>query len=264
MKTKDNFLDISYRLRLIKRFSIRSVHNQSNTADHSWFVAVLALYIAKRVNSLSVYWPTYNMESLLTKALMHDVPESITSDIVHFIKHFDDEMSKKIKGIEEVVVDGPLTYGMDDNLKDIFKNGMLNSKDDTPEGKLVGICDLLDIMAYLSNERSSGNVQRWLDEAFDGCHKLLKIVVEDVGEDTKLVVEEIIENYTDLFGLIKLPDNSDLVGVSYDKKAAGHVEERREDRLRSVSRDTKKTGISSSGPNKSKRKGPVGQSKSRV
>lgn len=252
MKIKDSFLDISYRLRLIKRFSIRAVNSQTTPAEHSWFVAILALYIASRVNAIRA--KIYDLDILLQKALLHDVPEALTSDIVHFIKHFDKGMEKKVHQIEKTIVDGPLTSGMENIVKFDISNNILLAKNDSVEGRLVNICDLLDVMAYLSNERSSGNVQRWVDEAFSGCDLLLSRVIKNENSDTYDIVSGIMDKYKKTFGKITLPEKSDLIGGSYDKKANKYGIKRKT-RLQQTVRGSKKTRRSSAGNIKNNRKG---------
>lgn len=217
MKIKDSFLDRAYRLRLLRRFSIRAVSMPTSPAEHSWYVAILALYIGEATNaSIEGY---YDMKVLLEKALLHDVPEVVTSDIVHFIKHYDHEMEVKMAQIERDVVNGPLTAGMDSYLRFVIGGAIDNCKSDDKEGHLINLCDLLDVMAYLANERSVGNRQDWVDEAFDGCHKLvLKYAAEEI-EEVKETVLEVVKIYTDLFGKINLPKTSDLVGGDYARKA---------------------------------------------
>ena len=219
---EDKFLDRLYRLRLLKRFSIRAVNTQTSPAEHSWYVAVLALYIAKRYNAsdLSEKDQLYDISSLLTKAMLHDAPEVITSDIVHFIKHFNPATERVMVEIENEAIDNSLLGDMDSSIKPFFEYNIKNAKDDTLEGKLVSLCDLLEIGYYTVNERTVGNIQKWVDEVFKGICDLVESQVEAYHPVLQEIIGELISHLKHQFGSINLPSNSDLIGMSYDKKAA--------------------------------------------
>ena len=89
------------------------------------------------------------MEEALRKAVSHDVPESVTGDIIYPIKHYDEEMQDKMNEIEQDAVKKQILKYLPSELQDVYGNNILNCKEGLP-GKLVAMCDLLDVYYHCS------------------------------------------------------------------------------------------------------------------
>jgi 5'-deoxynucleotidase YfbR-like HD superfamily hydrolase len=92
-----------------------------------------------------------NMEVLLRKALMHDFAEGLIGDIPFPTKHYNTKIRKEIAHVEGQVV------------KDMFKKlpvsytKLIHSCKKGKEGKIVALCDSLERLIYLAQEKQSGN-----------------------------------------------------------------------------------------------------------
>lgn len=203
-----------WRENVLNRFPIRQCNKTQTVASHSWFVAMLAAYIAQHTHK-------YNMGDLLLRAICHDVPEVVTSDLPHFIKHYNEQMEENVKTIEEEVILNLTDMMPDQDVSDIFYTAIKHAKNtETPEGQLIMVCDLMDIMFYLANERASGNRQDWLDPVFDGVLKLIKNTSSKFLDDKEQkVVNELITGSKKIFGKLAIR-NDDTIGKTYAKKAA--------------------------------------------
>jgi 5'-deoxynucleotidase YfbR-like HD superfamily hydrolase len=210
---QDHFLETAYRLREMKRFGIRQVNRDTSPAEHSWFTSVLALYISTHSDPKH---EKYNLGELLAKAIMHDIPESITSDVPYFVKHHNRKTEDFFKFLEERICRDVLTDGMTDDIRVPLTNYILRCKDKTPEGKLVSLCDLVEPLWYLVEERTRGNNNIWVDEVVKQLQDMIYLVNLDLKEE---IVTEIVQGLMVRFGPVKEIEWSDIMGGGYDKKA---------------------------------------------
>lgn len=73
----------------VKRYSIAHLNRPENVLEHTGFVAMFCLVIGKDIESI-------NMEKLLSKAICHDMEESIIGDIVTPVKHANTDIHREI------------------------------------------------------------------------------------------------------------------------------------------------------------------------
>lgn len=137
-------------LRYVVRYSISRRHHQESVAEHMFYTAFFTLMIAEHLPPGSV-----NVGAAVRRALIHDVEESGTGDIIRPIKN-------KVR--EEVEAVGDLVAGeffdkitSDKGVSSRLYVGWKQAKDETPEGCVVAFADFLSVLSYLHQEIQSGN-----------------------------------------------------------------------------------------------------------
>ena len=76
-----NFTGIVKRLADTGRYSQVQLYKRESVLEHSGMVCLLSLAIGSRINKEHTVGPPIEMETLLTKAIIHDVEEAIVGDI---------------------------------------------------------------------------------------------------------------------------------------------------------------------------------------
>ena len=127
-------------LRFINRFSIYHVNKPETVAEHSYYVTYYAWKIAKDFEGAGI---KIDFRKLLEKALVHDLEETKTGDIIThaktpIIKNEINNISKKILPID---------------VYEIWKD----AKDDTIEGQIIEFADSYEVLVYCLEEIKSGN-----------------------------------------------------------------------------------------------------------
>jgi len=138
------------RLKVMPRtgWLLRGIAQAESVAAHSFGVAFLCLLLAELVQE------PLDRSRLLTIALLHDLPESRTTDIPHpAIRYFGPETKRngEEQALTEMLTDLPFAQAYHDLWRD-FEDSR------TPEGRLVRDADRLELLiqAYVY-ERSTGN-----------------------------------------------------------------------------------------------------------
>lgn len=155
------------RLRSIKRCNTLPTVTSEDVAQHSYYVAVLAMVIGDEYNTYvdehnlgfhpldcENWMELVNMEVLLRKALLHDTEEAITGDIPWNIKHmnekFHESITKAISDRIDKAYDGAKTMEIYHKLGTECKEQL--------EGQFVDLADMLELGIYSWEEVSMGNM----------------------------------------------------------------------------------------------------------
>jgi 5'-deoxynucleotidase YfbR-like HD superfamily hydrolase len=163
--------------RNVLRYSIFPRHHAESVAEHSYFTALYAVVILKW---LKVY-PTEkyeqpNAETVLARALLHDVDESQSGDFVRRFKHSDPELKDLLHRVSrrfvlKVMVQldpchtGPGTGDVGYTMVQHWDN----AKDHTIEGRIVAFADYLSVLSYIAQELELGN-RRMLETMSELSH----------------------------------------------------------------------------------------------
>ena len=168
-----------------------------NVAEHSFFIALYAMVFADIENfsssKKSRKEPTnekqYDLSEVTKKALIHDLEEQITGDILYPMKH-NPKLTSYFDTVIESIVDGELFEDLPNGLGDYYKILWKTSKDNSKEGKLVAAMDKFEILLYAKTELDLGNEQ--LREIF---HTAIDILQRDFKEISSLqeVVNDLLE-----------------------------------------------------------------------
>ena len=129
-------------LQNVRRFNFEKCNRYQSVAEHSMLVAVLAMDACREVGvSLEVSFET------IRAALLHDATEAITGDIPYLVRRKMNPDS--LKNIENEARKELGMHFLEDDIDDPNSFGFIVS--------LVRLCDALELVLYLREEKESGN-----------------------------------------------------------------------------------------------------------
>lgn len=141
-------------LRFINRFSTHHTNRPETVAEHSFYVVYYSWKIAKDFEKEGT---KINFRKLFEKALLHDMEEAYTGDIIRHAKT--DEIKRGLRAVSKKV--------LPKEIYDIW----VDSKDDSIEGQIVSFVDLYEVLIYVLEEIKGGN--RHIINVFDTRAKIL-------------------------------------------------------------------------------------------
>lgn len=144
IETSVKFLTLSRQTSSTYRYNTRTILHRQSVAEHSYHVAVMAAVIGSYCDE------SIDLAALLQIALLHDVPEILTGDILYPVKNHSPEIKKFFASIEAQLVDDHLS--VPDRLVRYVKQDSLSL-----EIFLLDCCDLLDLTWYCAEEVRCGN-----------------------------------------------------------------------------------------------------------
>jgi len=140
------------RLSCIKRYNNTPKLSEESVAEHSYYVAVMAMLIA---DYLSIEKDIIiDVEDLLRMALLHDLEEIISGDIIKVLKSggFKEELDKMNERSMHFLVDGLGRQG------EYYFNSWKSAKNKMSlEAKIIDLVDWLAILVYCVKEIHMGN-----------------------------------------------------------------------------------------------------------
>ena len=138
------------RLRYVYRFSGTNVLHRENVAEHSFYTAFYSLVIGTNYVSHHV-----NLGKLVQKALLHDVEEQFTGDIIRPIKYLTPNVTQEIESAA-----GQMVFNLFELICPVPRYCFelwRDAKDKTMEGKIVRFADFISVLSSLNQEIESGN-----------------------------------------------------------------------------------------------------------
>lgn len=139
------------RLSHVNRYSSVPVQRRESVADHTCHVCLYALLIGKSIQADSGI--SVDFGQLLTTGLVHDLDEALTGDFLRTVKYETPGLRDALNGASVRVI-----QKME---KDLNVSGLLgdweDAKDDTIEGQILALADLLSVASYIIEETYSGN-----------------------------------------------------------------------------------------------------------
>jgi 5'-deoxynucleotidase YfbR-like HD superfamily hydrolase len=138
---------------------------------------------------------------LLGNALVHDIEENGTGDLLRSTKHYNHEITsamKKVedevaKGISQDITGGPLLY-----------NRWKTAKDPkTLEGQIVALADILTVVAYTLEELSMGNQS--MRSVLNEVYNTLQDIIE--GGDKTITNKQVMKYVMDTAVVLDLYRN---------------------------------------------------------
>lgn len=202
---KNDYFDFVENLQdFIERCQIlRSIDRCSNTthlmpysvAQHSFYVALYGMVFAHLENHrLYPDGPVYDLELVLQKALIHDLEETITGDILYPLHTEYPEFKEKLDFIRKKSVNDEVFRELPYEIKKLFVKLWNTSKDSSMEGKLVACMDKFEILIFAISEMNLGNSHFSII-----YHNALDIILSDFKEIKSViaVVEKIWNKFKD-------------------------------------------------------------------
>ena len=157
------------------RYNNRAKIINESVAEHSTYVAFNVLKICKLYNiSNDVKYRALEM------AVVHDIPETYTSDVPWNVKQKSSVLSKELSRleIEFIKEDMPEIY-------ESFKSYQEAEENKTLEGIIVKLADTLSVVQYCEQEKSLGNVSSEMMEILADGYIRVGTYIENLEEKLK-------------------------------------------------------------------------------
>lgn len=160
------YLQKLYTLKNIVRYNPRTRLRNESVAEHSFFVALIALELCNRLNT-----SVETTQQCLTKALLHDMPETELNDITHDVK-VALNLYPLLKAYEDKY--------FEKNFPEFAK--LMNDESENLVNLIVKYADAMSVLQYTYDEIELGNatVESIKDEALKRLEvlkqKLSKII----------------------------------------------------------------------------------------
>ena len=119
-------------------------YQHHSVADHSFRTAELAQMmgdIEEVIGKQKVNW-----KALYEKSLNHDYTERFIGDIKTPVKYATPQLRKMIGDVEETMTAKFIKDEIPKEFQKIYTKRLSEGKDDTLEGKILSICDKLDLL----------------------------------------------------------------------------------------------------------------------
>lgn len=153
------------RLRNVYRYSGEYVLQRENVAEHSFWTALIAVTIAME------YWGPTMAKDVAVRALLHDIEESMTGDLVRSMKYHDQNLRDQIASVETEFA-ASLLAPLGEVGEEYFHIWFNAKNMETDSGKIVALADLLCVISYCRKEAESGNPKLAQIEA--DCEQLIE------------------------------------------------------------------------------------------
>jgi len=237
MDIKELLLGESARLSRVRRYSSMPVNRGETVAEHSFYVAYYSLIIAEdllyQINGIaSLEEATARGESfvvtedfceldwrkVLGSALLHDITESMTGDILRQVKHDNSDILVAFGRLESKIVNF-----IEEKIKVKFSPLFYAAKDESLEGRIVAIGDAFSVVSYTIEEYLTGNVYllRVLEEIRrdhivrlkDSIETTMKLRDGYPAEAIRIILRKYLEELDTLIGeyLDKEPNREELI-----------------------------------------------------
>jgi 5'-deoxynucleotidase YfbR-like HD superfamily hydrolase len=159
------------RLKDTFRYSAQPVLKQESVAEHSFWTAMIGVCIALEIEPNSA-------DVVALKAIVHDIEECMTGDLVRDMKYSSAGFRSQIKKIESEFLNRLLLpmEEIGDTLYKIWENAKVGRT-----GQIVACSDALSVIAYCTQEYDLGNSN--LYDIREGCTELL---ISKFGKDAEL------------------------------------------------------------------------------
>ena len=156
----------------IHRFSNKTLTKEDLDSDHTIRMQLMALEIYRNV-------PTFDIVKTCFKILTHDLEETVICDIPRDVKYYNDEFLQAVRKLTEERVDS-FKFG------DFIKDYMFNAKDETTEGWIVKILDIVDAYTTMNNEAWKQHSKDFETEASRSLNWLIYAFSSFPKDDIKL------------------------------------------------------------------------------
>jgi len=137
------------------RFSAKMRIKDESVAEHSFHVALYSMILADLEEK--IFKNKVDKEKLLKTALLHDLEECLTGDIIYGFKHTDKVLTQEIKKMSQKFF-GNLMKNLPEKISNEYLNFWAKAKDKKQiKGKIIEAADKLEGLIYALNELSLGN-----------------------------------------------------------------------------------------------------------
>ena len=163
-----DFLRRTQALCYIERCSNTPHIRPYSVAQHSFYIALYAMLFADIENERireelwndKIFYEgnvLYDTSEVIKKALIHDLEESLTGDILYPVHHENKSFKETLDKVREKCVDQEVFKELPQNVRKYYIRLWKTSKDTTKEGILVACMDKFEILMFAIQELDMGN-----------------------------------------------------------------------------------------------------------
>jgi 5'-deoxynucleotidase YfbR-like HD superfamily hydrolase len=152
-------------------------------AEHSFFVVLATAFI---VNDLQKKGYEVDLGEALRKACLHDIPESLSSDVIKIFKNTTPELREEIERAEKIHMKRLEEYiGEGTDIYEHWKD----CKDETLEGRIVHLADQLQLMSTVREYVLVGNT--YFEPV---AHRVKNAIKEAATGELEYIYEQVYPN----------------------------------------------------------------------
>lgn len=181
--------DLVSRMATVNRYSDTKLILPESLLEHTGYVAIICLYIAQDLNEKIDY------RDLMSKALFHDIEETISGDVIRPTKYGSMSLIKAFKDYGEACAIKALEIFPDSSLSRFYWDFSKTGK----EGIIVSVADKLAVVYKMEQELSFGNEHFMknidVNEIVDGLMTLIPVCKSSIVKH-RLIIELIEEGIT--------------------------------------------------------------------
>lgn len=155
-----------YSLKDIIRYNTRSKIKEETVADHTCFVSILSLKILSQLGITD----DKIIKNTLILSVLHDIPESCTSDVPYDVKDRNPELRKLLEKLE------------DEYYNKYWANfsEALEAKDELP-GLIVKLADVYSVFQFCYSEINLGNKNEDMKEILFISKERIRHMIERIN-----------------------------------------------------------------------------------
>lgn len=145
------------RLSYVPRYSTTFLIRSENVAEHTALVSLYCVFIARWVESNTPI--KIDMGKLMVRAAIHDLEEVRSGDTNRTYKHYDQLLRTKMNEVSGELLAESIAKILprDEGFTQRTLLEWQNSKDDSPEGRILSLADFLQALSFISREYALGN-----------------------------------------------------------------------------------------------------------
>lgn len=150
------------RLSNVHRYSSIGVIRRENVAEHGYYVILYSNLIAQYLST--------PVDIPMTKALFHDIDESVTGDFQRTFKYHNPELRAMLDNAARQFVSQIAQQFENVVITDTMVQSWIYAKDlSTVSGQIVAVADFLAVVSYAIQELQLGN--RNMRKVYDECRE---------------------------------------------------------------------------------------------
>lgn len=139
-----------HRMSHVNRYSSLPVIRKENVAEHSWYVTFYAFILG---HELVECGHDVDMGELLSRALVHDLDESMTGDFLRYVKYGHPGLKSALDEVSESMLD-VMSSGLGPAPIKYFWS---RAKGPDLEGDIIQVADFSRVVSYVWEEIKTGN-----------------------------------------------------------------------------------------------------------
>ena len=161
-----DFLRRTQALCYIERCSNTPHIRPYSVAQHSFYIALYAMLFAdienerireNEIMGMDYVSNLYDTSEVIKKALIHDLEESLTGDILYPVHHENKSFKEILDKVRNKCVNEEVFKELPKNVRKYYIRLWKTSKDTTKEGILVACMDKFEILMFAIQELDMGN-----------------------------------------------------------------------------------------------------------